>query len=258
MPDEDRNPISSRQLLLTGIALAIGIICGAWVLGAQIKQTRLADRYVTVKGLAERTVKSDLAIWSISFRASGDDFKTVLSQEDAQRKTVLDFLRKEDVADSEIAIGPPSVLDREAMEYGSVQGKQSRYILSQTVTVTSQDVDRISAANQKVGELLQQGVILASSSGMSGSQLTYKYNGLNSIKPDMITEATKNARAAADRFAQDSGSNVGSIRQASQGNFSISAANAGSQTDSGGYGNADSSLMKTVRVVTTVEYYLSQ
>jgi len=89
------------------------------------------------------------------------------------------------------------------------------------------------------------------------------FNGLNALKPDMITEATKNARASADRFAADSGSQVGSIRSANQGVFSISAADAGSGMapgeEGGGGGqaeNPDASIMKKVRVVSTVDYYL--
>jgi hypothetical protein len=145
---------------------------------------------------------------------------------------------------------------RNSAAYG---GRQSRYILTQNIVVTSKDVDQIAAANQRIGDLLQEGVILASAQGVGGSQLSYKFNGLNSIKPDMITEATKNARAAAERFALDAGAKVGSIRQANQGSFSISAANAGGSPDEGGnYTNPDASLMKTVRVVTTVDYYLSQ
>jgi hypothetical protein len=256
--DEERYRISSSAFIVAGLLLAIGLIGAGWILGSQIKETRLGDRYVTVKGLAERTVKSDLAIWNISFRSSGDDFKTVLAAGDSQRQMVLAFLKKQGVAENEITIGAPNVIDREAQEYSAVQGRQSRYILSQSIIVTSTNVDQVAAASQKIGELLQQGVILASSPGVSGSQLAYKFNGLNSIKPDMITEATKNARSAAERFAQDSGAKVGTIRQASQGNFSISAANAGSQTDDGGYNNPDSSIIKMVRVVTSVEYYLSQ
>jgi hypothetical protein len=103
--------------------------------------------------------------------------------------------------------------------------------------------------------LLQKGIVLG---GNPGQGLTYKFTGLNSIKPDMITEATRNARAAADRFASDSGSRVGSIRQANQGVFSIMPADQGSDTGEPGYGAADSSIMKTVRVVTSVEYYLEK
>jgi uncharacterized protein len=108
-------------------------------------------------------------------------------------------------------------------------------------------------------QLLQKGVVLSSDPGMSRQGVAYKFNGLNSIKPDMITEATRNARAAADRFASDSGSKVGSIRQANQGVFSILAADQGSSASDGGEnGSSDNSLMKTVRVVTSVQYYLEK
>jgi uncharacterized protein len=105
-------------------------------------------------------------------------------------------------------------------------------------------------------QLLQKGILLTSNPGQG---LTYKFTGLNSIKPDMITEATRNARAAANRFASDSGSKVGSIRQANQGVFSILPADQASESGEGG-GNfaGDSSLMKTVRVVTSVQYYLDK
>lgn len=259
MPEEDRYHISSPAFILIGVVLALGLVCAGWVLGSQIKQTKLGEHYVTVKGLAERTVKSDLAIWSISFRASGDDFKTVLSQGNSQKHAVLVFLKKQGVSENEIAINSPNLLDREAQEYGSVQGRQSRFILTENVIVTSTDVEKMAAANQRVGDLLQEGVILASAQGVGGSQLSFRFTGLNSIKPDMITEATRNARAAAERFAQDAGAKVGSIRQASQGSFSISPADAGSDPEEGSsVTNPDASLMKSVRVVTTIDYYLSQ
>jgi uncharacterized protein len=259
LPEEDRYLVPSRIFILFGVVLALGLIGAGWVLGLQIKQTKLGEHYVTVKGLVERSVKSDLAIWSISFRSSGDDFKTVLAAGESQKQIVLGFLKKQGIREDDIAISPPNVLDREAQEFGSVQGRQSRYVLTQNIVVTSKDVDRIAAANQRIGDLLQQGVILGGGQGVGGSQLSFKFNGLNSIKPDMITEATKNARAAAERFAQDAGAKVGSIRQANQGSFSISAADAGASADEGGnFTNSDVSLMKTVRAVTTVEYYLLQ
>jgi hypothetical protein len=107
-------------------------------------------------------------------------------------------------------------------------------------------------------QLLQKGIVFT---GNPRQGLTCKFTGLNSIKPDMIREATKNARAAADRFASDSGSQVGAIPQANQGVFSIlpadQAGDAGESGEMGG-GAADSSLMKTVRVVTTVQYDLEK
>jgi hypothetical protein len=142
LPDEDRYHISSPAFIFIGVVLALGLVGAGWILGSQIKQTKLGDHYVSVKGLVERIVKSDLAIWSISFRASGDDFKTVLAQGESQKQIVLAFLKKQGVGENEIAINPPTVLDREAQEFGSVQGRQSRYILTQNIVVTSKDVDQ--------------------------------------------------------------------------------------------------------------------
>ncbi len=147
------------------------------------------------------------------------------------------------------------MVDTQANEYGGPNRAPHRYIVEQQVTVRTSRVDQVAAAAQKTMLLLQKGIVLG---GNPGQGLAYKFTGLNSIKPDMITEATRNARAAADRFASDSGSKVGSIRQANQGTFSILPADQGSDTGEPGFGTADSSMMKTVRVVTSVEYYLDK
>lgn len=247
-------------LLVPGALIALGLILGGWLLGVQIKNTRLADRYVTVKGLVERTVKSDLAIWPLSYKEAGDDLTALYAKTEADKKVILDFLQQQSIQPNEIELGVIRVVDTQANEFGGGQRAPHRYIVEQQVTVRTKRVDVVAAAAQKTMELLQKGIVL---SGNPGQGLAYKFTGLNSIKPDMITEATRNARAAADRFAADSGAKVGTIRQANQGVFSILAAEQSSDTSEGGEANyggfgADASLMKTVRVVTTVQYYLNQ
>lgn len=242
---------------LLGILLAAGLILGGLVLGSQIKATRLSDRYVTVRGLAERNVKSDLAIWCLGYKDAGDDLLPLYSKSEADKKAILDFLSRQGIELSEIEVGTVSVNDRQASEYGGPNNRiQKRYIIEQSITVRTNRIDVVASAAQKTMQLVQKGVVL----GANGAP-TYKFTGLNSVKPDMITEATRNARAAADRFASDSGSKVGSIRQATQGIFSILAANAGADTGESSYGyggnNDESSITKTVRVVTSVEYYLN-
>jgi hypothetical protein len=240
------------------IFLALGLIIAGWVLGDQIKATRLGDRYVTVKGLVERNVKSDLGIWPITSKEAGDDLASVYAKTDADKQAILQFLDQQGIQANEVDLEVLRVVDTQANEYGGTRAPK-RYIVEMPITVRSSRVDQIAAAAQKTMLLLQKGVVLSSNSGMPNQGLTYKFNGLNAIKPDMITEATRNARAAADRFAADSGSKVGSIRQANQGVFSILPADQGSSTGEGGDGNsADSALMKTVRVVTTVQYYLEK
>jgi uncharacterized protein len=243
---------------VVGACLLLGLVLGGWVLGSQIKDIKLADRYVTVKGLVERTVKSDSAIWPVSFKEAGNDLPQVFAKSEADKTAVLKFFAAQGVTSQEITVGQIQVIDKLANEYGG-NNTGPRYIVQQTITVQSQDVDKISKAGEKTAELVQAGVVVGNNNGQGG--IRYKFNGLNALKPDMITEATRNARASADRFAADSGSQVGSIRSANQGVFSISAAggsdSGGSGDDGGGGGgNADASIMKTVRVVATVDYYL--
>jgi len=247
-------------MAVLGFLLALGLVGGGWLLGLQIKATRLSDRYVTVKGLVERKVKSDLAIWPLSYKEAGDDLTAVYGRTEADKKTILEFLDQQGIQTSEIELGVVRVVDTQANEYGGNNRAPHRYIVEQQITVRTSRVDQVASAAQKTMQLLQKGIVLNSNPGQG---LAYKFNGLNSIKPDMITEATRNARAAADRFASDSGSKVGSIRQANQGVFSILPADQGSDTgDAGGYSGgdftADNSLMKTVRVVTSVQYYLDK
>jgi hypothetical protein len=240
-----------------GLLVALGLIVGGWALGAQIKATRLGDRYVTVKGLVERTVKSDLAIWPLTYKEAGDDLASVSAKTEADKKVVLDFLAAQGIQPQEIELGVIRVVDTQANEYGGGQRAPHRYIVEQQITVRTSRVDQVAVATQKTMQLLQKGIVLNSNPGQA---VAYKFKGLNSIKPDMITEATRNARAAAERFASDSGSKVGAIRQANQGVFSIVAADeAGDAGAEGGMVNSgDSSVVKTVRIVTTVEYYLEK
>jgi uncharacterized protein len=252
------NNLEERSMTLPALLVALGLIVGGWLLGVQIKNTRLADRYVTVKGLVERNVKSDLAIWPLSYKEAGDDLTTLYAKTESDKKVILDFLQQQTIQTNEIELGVIRVVDTQANEYGGTERAPHRYIVEQAITVRTPRVDVVAAAAQKTMQLLQKGIAL---SGNPGQGLAYKFTALNSIKPDMITEATRNARAAADRFASDSGSKVGAIRQANQGVFSIIAADQGSSTGEPGGDmgfSADASLMKTVRVVTTVEYYLNQ
>jgi len=244
--------------VVLGVCVMLGLVAGGWLLGSQIKDMKLADRYVTVKGLVERTVKSDSAIWPVTFKEAGNDLPQVYSKSEADKNAVLKFMADQGITSQEITIGQIQVTDKQANEFTNNQ-TGPRYVVQQTVTVHSSDVDKVAKAGQKTSELVQAGIIVV---GGYGQGIGYRFNGLNALKPDMITEATRNARASADRFAADSGSHVGSIRSANQGVFSISAADAGGAStpnDEAGVGpdqQTDASIMKKVRVVSTVDYYL--
>jgi hypothetical protein len=250
--EEGRSLIAPAALL--GACLLFGLVVGGWLLGSEIRDIKLADRSVTVKGLVERTVKSDTAIWTMSFKESSDDLKAGYAKAQADQATVLKFLADHGIQGGDIAEKDIGVTDRLTSNVNNSQAlKGPRFIVEGTIVVNSKDVDRVERTNAITSDLLAQGIIL------STDTTVYKFTGLNALKPDMITEATRNARASAARFAADSGAKVGSIRSASQGVFSITAANEVSTNEDGGFNSdqqADSSIMKKVRVVSTIDYYL--
>lgn len=224
--------------------LAAGILGGAAILGGQIAGGFDAlvgrDRIVTVKGLSERVVKADRVIWPVGFREMGDDLQAVYGKVQERQKQVLGFLSAAGIPAAEVTVGSPKLTDNQAEGYGN-QNKKYRYSMVQTVTVSTDKVDLVRDLMTRQSELLKKGVALSSDYSW---QTSFQFTGLNGIKPAMIEEATKNARASALKFSEDSGSTLGKIRRANQGQFAIS--------------DRDelTPFMKKVRVVTTVEYFL--
>ncbi len=228
----------------SSVILAIGIAGGAAFLGAElsdgIESFVNRDRVVTVKGLAEKTVKADRVTWPIGYRELGNDLQTVYGTINTRQKQVVAFLKSAGLEDSEITVAAAWVSDAQADMY-STTPRTYRYNMVQTVTVSTNKVDLVLDLMKRQSELIKDGVTLTTDVSW---QTSFEFTGLNSVKPTMIEEATKNARASALKFAEDSGSKLGKIRRANQGQFSIS--NRDSFTPS----------VKNIRVVTTVEYFL--
>ncbi len=228
----------------SSVILALGIAGGAALLGSELNDGIQSfvnrDRIVTVKGLAEKTVKADHVIWPVGFRELGNDQQAVYQKIEMRKEQVLAFLRKSGVKDAEISVASPKLTDLQADGYSN-QKINYRYNMEQCVTISTNQVDLVLDLMKRQSELLKEGVALSNDYSW---QTSYEFTGLNGIKPAMIEEATKNARAAAEKFAGDSGSSLGKIRRASQGQFSI--------TDRDQF----TPYMKNVRVVTTLEYFL--
>jgi hypothetical protein len=227
--------------MIFGGTLAIGMIGGGHMIGRGLFAARAADRYVTVKGLAEREVPANLAMWPIVFSTTGNELVAMQATLDASAKKVLAFLEERGFAPAEYSLSSPRVTDREA-QGGRMRGDAGdRYVAEQTMTLRSAKITPVKVAMQQSGELIREGVALVRSYEYN---TTFLYTALDTIKPAMIAEATKDARKAAEQFARDSGSRVGAIRNAQQGFFDIQDR------------DAFSPEIKKVRVVTTVQYFL--
>jgi len=233
---------SNRPFLILGVSLVLGFAVFGIFLGRAVRQGRSFDRYLSVRGLAEHEVAANLAIWPVSFVTDADDLATLKQQLDAKRAKVAEFLKAQGIDEAEIATGLPSLEDREQEKMKEHMGGLARYSARVTLVVRSVKVDVVKKTIQAADQLLSVGVAL---SGHEGSENTeFLFTDLNAIKPDMIGEATANARAAAVKFAQDSNSRVGAIRQASQGVFEIETRDVASPE------------RKIVRVVTSVQFFL--
>lgn len=234
---------SSRVSFFAVVAaalLALALAFMAVSIKTGLLQFRDADRVVSVKGLAERTLEADLALWPINFTVLGDGLDKLQSDIETQQDLIRSFLLLKGFAENELQLSMPKITDQHANLYGSNMPPQ-RYRAEVTVLVRTGNIEQVRSGMQSVGELVKSGVALTQS---YEHQPRFIFTQLNAIKPEMIAEATREARAAADQFARDAGAEVGSIRRASQGYFSIE--------DVDQY----TPELKKVRVVTSVDYSL--
>lgn len=228
--------------LVVGGLLAIGLIGSGAFVGQGLVNARIGDRSVTVRGLAERDVRADLAVLPLRFTASGDVLSEVQARIDGDLVIVRRFLTAQGYPGDAVSLGRLEVADTRSREYASQTGGP-RFILAQTVGVRSTDVDRVQTTSRALNELVRQGVVLQDYAGP-----TYIFSKLNDVRPAMIAEATASARTGAEQFAKDSGAPLGPISQANQGSFQILARDE--------IGDESQSPDKKVRVVTTISYRL--
>lgn len=231
----------NEKYVVAGI-LAIGLFEMGDTIRKGIVSFKEMDRSVTVKGLSEREVMADKVTWSLMFKELGNDPSVMYTIIEEKNAKVLAFLRSSGIKDTDISINAPVVYDRQADNYGN-EIMNYRYKATSVITVTSSEVEKVRSLLNKQPELMKQGIALVSNE-FQDKTVVYEFTGLNQIKPEMIEEATKNARATAQKFADDSDSELGTIRSAQQGQFSIDDR------------DANTPYVKKLRVVNTIEYSL--
>ena len=226
---------------IEAIVLAVGLTA----LGIQIKQGIDnfvdKDRIVTVKGLAEMEVPANKVTWPLMYKEVGNDLSVLYNKINETNRAIVSFLKKKGIAEDEISINAPEIIDMQAERYNN-NPVSYRYNVTTVITVTSAKVDLVRSLISEQSELLKQGIAITGGDYRYNTQ--YDYTSLNEIKPQMIEEATKNAREAAQKFAKDSDSELGKIKRAYQGQFSIDNR------------DANTPYIKRIRVVTTIDYLL--
>jgi hypothetical protein len=240
-----------RQLVwLPALILALGIVLGGWLAGRGIAQVRASDRYVTVKGVSERPIRADLAIWPLSIVVADNDLSRAQAQVASNVRKILQFLDRHGIDTAQASLQGFQVTDANANQYQPAGSVASRFVVKQTIMVRSDRPDTVLAASQRLNELVEAGVVFSSGGEYAATGPSFIFTKLNELKPAMIAEATSRARDAAEQFARDSKTRVGGIRRANQGVFEIL------PRDQANGIQEESQVEKTLRVVSTVEYLL--
>lgn len=235
---------SNHSKIWAALIFSFGLILSSFILGQSVIRFKKLDRSVVVKGLAEMQVDATLAVWPITFNEAGNNLADLQSALERKQAIILEFLKGNGFTDEDISIGMINISDQKANFYGGGnQYIEYRYVGRAQMTVRTDQIARMTQSITRLTDLVGKGIALNQDQYMS--QVQYLFTELNSIKPQMIEEATKNARQAAEKFAIDSNSKVGKIKKASQGMFSIEDR------------DMNTPYRKIVRVVTTVEYYLT-
>lgn len=231
--------------VILGVAIVIGLTSLGYFLGNAALSVKALDRTVTVKGLSEREVAANVAAWPVTFQVANNDLDAVYASIESKTAKVKKYLTGFGIGADEITVTPPNVTDLYAQQWGNKENIQFRFTGTGSLTVYSENVSAVRKAMANVLELGKSGVAIAAVNYGNQGTNQFLYTKLNELKPEMIEEATKNARAVAEKFASDSSSRLGKIKAARQGQFSIQ--------------DRDSTTphIKKVRVVSTIEYYLS-
>lgn len=234
---------SKLSALVLGVFIFLGLATLGYLLGNAAIKFKEYERTVTVKGLSEREYEADIVIWPIQFTEADNNLGELYESIERSTEKIRVFLDKNGISQEEITFSTPSITDKSAQQYGNQAKAEFRYTAIQTVTVYSKNIESVRNVMVTLSELGKQGIVFTGGNYQSITE--YLFTRLNEVKPEMIEEATRKAREVAEKFASDSSSTLGKIRRASQGQFSIN------ERDN------NNPHIKKVRVVSTVEYYLS-
>lgn len=234
---------SKASAFILGIFVFMGLSVLGYLLSNGAIKYKQFERSVTVKGLSEREYDADIVIWPIQFTVTGNDLESLYNSIDTSTSQIKAFLVENGISGQYITFASPGITDKAAQQYGNSGKPEFRYTALQTVTVYSDNINAVRSVMGSLSELGKKGIAFSNTNYQS--QTEYIFSRLNEVKPEMIEEATRKAREVAEKFASDSQSTLGKIKRASQGQFSISAR------------DKNNPQIKKVRVVSTVEYYLS-
>jgi uncharacterized protein len=241
--------MSSISRVIAGGLIGLGVASGGFLAGESLVKSRLGFRTVTVKGLSEREVKANLGFWPVRFVATGAALEEARARLETSQTAVTSFLMAQGFTPQDMQVQNIQVEDRLASYNNQGVAPEFRFVLTEDILVRASDVDKLANASRMVGDLLKSGVVFSADAYNAGP--SFIFTQVNDLKGEMLTEATKRAKEAAEKFAAESGAKVGDIQSANQGIVEIQPA-VEIPND-----RPEKQIGKKVRVVTTITYFLS-
>ncbi len=225
--------IKNNKAWIFGSAMIIfALICSAFFFVAARSFSK-QGMYVEVKGLSEKIVKADVAVWSMNFEVKSNNIDSLYADIEKNTNTIKAFLTQKGFDETEINAAPVNIYQ------DTYKDALFRYNATAQLSVYTKKVDLVKSASKDTLLLVKQGVTLNQNS------IDFQFSDINSVKPDMLAEAIKNAKASALQFAQESGSHLGSVARGNQGVFDIVDKDPGSPE------------FKKIRVVSTLRFLLN-
>ena len=234
--------LDTKSSFILGFFIFLGLGLLGYLLSNSVIKYKELERTVIVKGLSEKEVIANIVLWPIKFTVIENSLDKLNAKVENDTNEILSFLEKNGINKDEITVNSPAIIDKMANEYSNQEG-QVRYLANRAINIYSTNTQKVREISGRLFELSKKEILFKIDD--FDSKIEYEYTKLNEIKPSMIEEATSNARDVALKFAKDSNSKLGKIKKASQGQFVISSR------------DKNTEYIKNVRVVSTVEYYLS-
>lgn len=228
---------NKNNFYFIGICLVIASI----VISLGFSSINPKEASVSVRGLAQREVNADLAVWQLSFGLGDNNLENLQKSIKEKSEIVSLYLKDKGLNERDFSVLSPSITNNLLDPYINQEKMQYIYIAKLNFLIRTDKISAVKKANEGLLELVDKGIAIKQD---YENKINYEFTKLNDIKPEMIALATKNARKAAEQFAKDSNSNLGKIKHATQGLFSIENAATGLEE------------RKIVRVVTQIQYLL--
>jgi hypothetical protein len=247
------------KIIIIVLAILAGLVLNGMFIVRALERFRREDRSISVKGFSEREVKADFAVWTIKTRITTNDIIAGSKDIEANKTKIIEFLLENGIKKDEIRQQNLSVNDKLARDYGNSDIGAYRYIIENSIQVRTSNVDTIQRVSKMTDKLLKAGVVISNSEEYNPS-VQFLFTKLNDIKPEMLSEATKNARKAAMEFTKESKVKLGALKKANQGLFTImdrDASNAAQSGEGGYYASNVNDVYKKVRVVVNIEYFVN-